>query len=115
FLFFFSSRRRHTRFSRDWSSDVCSSDLAVFLLGILWKRVNATGAITTLMAGLFLLILRLGSEIYYQPQLAAGETVSGFLFGFASVNFAHMAIFFLIFSIILCIKVSLASSSTVLA
>src|SRR5690606_39524145 len=29
--FFFSSRRRHTRFSRDWSSDVCSSDL-----GMLW-------------------------------------------------------------------------------
>src|SRR5690606_8532268 len=27
FDFFFSSRRRHTRFSRDWSSDVCSSDL----------------------------------------------------------------------------------------
>src|SRR5690606_41404583 len=29
--FFFSSRRRHTRFSRDWSSDVCSSDLDLFL------------------------------------------------------------------------------------
>src|SRR5690606_41027704 len=27
YCFFFSSRRRHTRFSRDWSSDVCSSDL----------------------------------------------------------------------------------------
>src|SRR2546422_6854508 len=27
FIFFFSSRRRHTRCSRDWSSDVCSSDL----------------------------------------------------------------------------------------
>src|SRR2546421_5449790 len=26
-LFFFSSRRRHTRSDRDWSSDVCSSDL----------------------------------------------------------------------------------------
>src|SRR5690606_40777989 len=26
---FFSSRRRHTRFSRDWSSDVCSSDLSL--------------------------------------------------------------------------------------
>src|SRR3712207_7660072 len=26
--FFFSSRRRHTRYWRDWSSDVCSSDLA---------------------------------------------------------------------------------------
>src|SRR5690606_23027111 len=31
---FFSSRRRHTRFSRDWSSDVCSSDLFV------WKTVG---------------------------------------------------------------------------
>src|SRR5690606_40427469 len=34
--FFFSSSRRHTRFSRDWSSDVCSSDL-----GLDWQqRVN---------------------------------------------------------------------------
>src|SRR5690606_40447994 len=31
-FFFFSSRRRHTRFSRDWSSDVCSSDLVVMVL-----------------------------------------------------------------------------------
>src|SRR5688572_31698019 len=28
YFFFFSSRRRHTRFDCDWSSDVCSSDLA---------------------------------------------------------------------------------------
>src|SRR5699024_1886793 len=28
-LFFFSSRRRHTRSKRDWSSDVCSSDLVI--------------------------------------------------------------------------------------
>src|SRR5690606_41127989 len=35
--FFFSSRRRHTSFSRDWSSDVCSSDLN-FLLLLLEKR-----------------------------------------------------------------------------
>src|SRR6266511_294571 len=35
-VFVFSSRRRHTRFSRDWSSDVCSSDLtAGGTLGIL--------------------------------------------------------------------------------
>src|SRR4030043_1431811 len=33
-IFFFSSRRRHTRCSRDWSSDVCSSDL-------LWRRGDA--------------------------------------------------------------------------
>src|SRR2546422_2484313 len=31
-FFFFSSRRRHTRCSRDWSSDVCSSDLIVLRL-----------------------------------------------------------------------------------
>src|SRR5688572_32112920 len=30
-FFFFSSRRRHTRFDCDWSSDVCSSDLPLFL------------------------------------------------------------------------------------
>src|SRR5699024_4895258 len=30
---FFSSRRRHTRSKRDWSSDVCSSDLITALLG----------------------------------------------------------------------------------
>src|SRR5690349_9944953 len=30
FFFFFSSRRRHTRSLRDWSSDVCSSDLLVY-------------------------------------------------------------------------------------
>src|SRR5207247_4101533 len=30
FFFFFSSRRRHTRSTRDWSSDVCSSDLFHF-------------------------------------------------------------------------------------
>src|SRR5699024_11547712 len=34
-LFFFSSRRRHTRSKRDWSSDVCSSDL-----DCVYKTVN---------------------------------------------------------------------------
>src|SRR6267142_4618482 len=33
-LFFFSSRRRHTRLTCDWSSDVCSSDLSA------WKEVG---------------------------------------------------------------------------
>src|SRR5699024_11626113 len=39
FVFFFSSRRRHTRSKRDWSSDVCSSDLV--------KLVNPTGRVVT--------------------------------------------------------------------
>src|SRR5690606_40190142 len=44
-FFFFSSRRRHTRFSRDWSSDVCSSDL----LGInIPLSVEATSSIAEL-------------------------------------------------------------------
>src|SRR3712207_1386164 len=34
-VFFFSSRRRHTRYWRDWSSDVCSSDLLV-KSGAIW-------------------------------------------------------------------------------
>src|SRR5688572_31304299 len=37
--FFFSSRRRHTTFDCDWSSYVCSSDLArIFFLVIGWRR-----------------------------------------------------------------------------
>src|SRR5690606_41062767 len=32
--FFFASRRRHTRFSRDWSSDVCSSDLEIMPVAV---------------------------------------------------------------------------------
>src|SRR5207249_8222154 len=44
--FFFSSRRRHTRSKRDWSSDVCSSDLifcvAVWLAGTFTVAVVAT-------------------------------------------------------------------------
>src|SRR2546428_4801610 len=40
FFFFFSSRRRHTRSDRDWSSDVCSSDLAA---AIIRRRVTQFG------------------------------------------------------------------------
>src|SRR5438445_13645127 len=32
YFFFFSSRRRHTRYWRDWSSDVCSSDLLAIVV-----------------------------------------------------------------------------------
>ena len=82
----------------------------VFLLGIIWKRVNSKAAITTLLAGLVLLILRLGSEIYYQPQIVSGLSVDGFAFAFATVNFSHMAIFMFLFSVVLCISVSLLTS-----
>src|SRR3712207_6905163 len=41
--FFFSSRRRHTRYWRDWSSDVCSSDLTAL-------QIAASGRKTLLMS-----------------------------------------------------------------
>ena len=83
---------------------------AVFLLGIIWKRVNSTAAITTLLAGFVLLVLRLGSEIFYQSEISSDQVVSNLMYDFATINFAHMAIFMFIFSVILCISVSLVTS-----
>src|SRR5438445_2552931 len=48
-LFFFSSRRRHTRYWRDWSSDVCSSDL--FLTLIMDQVVNQAAKIHYMSGG----------------------------------------------------------------
>src|SRR2546430_8865440 len=45
-LFFFSSRRRHTRFDCDWSSDVCSSDLDIYSQ-VIW------GSQISLIVGIF--------------------------------------------------------------
>tara|TARA_A100001015_G_scaffold69926_2_gene77457 strand:+ start:5845 stop:7497 length:1653 start_codon:yes stop_codon:yes gene_type:complete len=83
---------------------------AVFLLGIIWKRVTSDAAITTLISGLILLILRLGTEIYFQEEILTGAEVSGIAFAFATINFAHMAIFMFIFSVFLCFVVSLATA-----
>src|SRR2546430_13084042 len=44
-FFFFSSRRRHTRFDCDWSSDVCSSDLAVGARARLFRDVVRAAAL----------------------------------------------------------------------
>src|SRR6266513_1521652 len=56
FNFFFASRRRHTRSKRDWSSDVCSSDLTGRV--VTWATdngavatVNASGLVTGAAAG----------------------------------------------------------------
>ena len=40
YFFFFSSRRRHTRLVSDWSSDVCSSDLAICSTNFIAKLTN---------------------------------------------------------------------------
>src|SRR5690606_40001017 len=49
--FFFSSRRRHTRFSRDWSSDVCSSDLGCVSVGGAGDVALVGGARVAVVAG----------------------------------------------------------------
>ena len=80
---------------------------AVFLLGILWKRINAQASIVTLSAGLVLLIVRLSSEIYFQSEISSGMVVDSVFFEFATINFSHMAIFIFVFSALLCVTVSI--------
>src|SRR5438876_4262888 len=62
YIFFFSSRRRHTRWTGDWSSDVCSSDLSMVrperapvacpnwgLVIVVLARLNSNGARLSLL------------------------------------------------------------------
>src|SRR5690554_6965133 len=58
-IFFFSSRRRHTRCGRDWSSDVCSSDLTYtnFDIGLRGLWTTRTIIIFTLLTGIFFIFV----------------------------------------------------------
>ncbi len=58
---------------------------AVFLLGVLVKRVNARGAITSLLAGFLLGMLRLAAEL-------GKAQLDGFAYWYATVNFLHFAV-----------------------
>jgi solute:Na+ symporter, SSS family len=72
---------------------------AVFLFGVFWKRVNATGAIASLATGFVLGIGRLTSEMF-KDSLADG----GFVLAYASMNFLHFAFWlFLVCSAVLVI------------
>ncbi len=74
---------------------------AVFLLGIFWKRINANGALATLISGFSAGMLRLFLEI-------KKETLSsGFWLSVAELNFLYFAIFSFLFSVIILIVVSL--------
>lgn len=89
---------------------------AVFVLGILWKRVNSKAAIVTLFSGLLLAALRIGAELYYSEAInhfkATGEHLaSGLAYHFAVINFANMAIFMCLFSALVCVGVSLMTQA----
>src|SRR5699024_11437844 len=70
--FFFSSRRRHTRSKRDWSSDVCSSDLSYLL-----KRVCSPCFSDLIMLDLalfcILLILLVADSAWAQKKRGRGR------------------------------------------
>jgi SSS family solute:Na+ symporter len=75
---------------------------AVFVLGILWKRINAQGAIATLFYGLISGTLRIVLELMK-------DDLSGPLHWFATVNFSHFAIFNFIACALVCAGVSMAT------
>src|SRR2546422_797212 len=64
-FFFFSSRRRHTRCSRDWSSDVCSSDLIEKGKGFVHFHHTAYNA-----ASVFALLRQPERAVYWLRQAA---------------------------------------------
>src|SRR3989449_2525708 len=63
FFFFFSSRRRHTRCSRDWSSDVCSSDLSVPMGRCLALRFDGSGTRLAVMCEREVLLLDVATRL----------------------------------------------------
>ncbi|MDH3497100.1 MAG: sodium:solute symporter [Gemmatimonadota bacterium] len=75
---------------------------AVFLIGVLWKRVNARGAIASLITGFVLGMARLVVEI--APALQVG-----FLSTYARVNFLHFAIILFVICTAVLVIVSLAT------
>src|SRR5206468_6926093 len=77
-VFFFSSRRRHTRSDRDWSSDVCSSDLYFdpWIAGVVMPTLIIIG----LMVIPYIDTNPLGSGYYTWKQRKFA--ISTFLFGF---------------------------------
>src|SRR5215813_14403945 len=76
-FFFFSSRRRHTRCGRDWSSDVCSSDLGESLVNDATALVALQFAIAALMTGTFSPAYAAGRFVW----VAAGGIGIGLLVG----------------------------------
>ncbi len=73
---------------------------AVFVLGIFWKRLNGKGAIASLGTGFVLGVARLFAELNK-------ESLSGFMYDFATINFMHVAIFLFLICAVVLIVVSL--------
>src|SRR5947207_9675680 len=83
FVFFFSSRRRHTRSLCDWSSDVCSSDLSIFFpsadtpLGNMTTSPMFLAALITIFVVLIMVVAR--SEEHTSELQSHSDLVCGLL------------------------------------
>ena len=75
---------------------------AVFLVGIAWKRVNARGAIASLVTGFVLGMGRLVAEL-------GRESLSGALLAYAEINFLHFAVLLFAVCSVVLVVVSLAT------
>src|SRR2546421_1194634 len=72
FFFFFSSRRRHTRSDRDWSSDVCSSDLRPGAFDTSTLVTTAVSAAIPAFVAAIVLILVFAVKLGWFPALGNG-------------------------------------------
>lgn len=75
----------------------------VFLMGILWKRGNGTGAIATLLTGFVFGAARFITEV----AVKAGWTTNPHLKSFAAINFLHFAVYLALISLAVFVIVSL--------
>ena len=73
---------------------------SVFLLGLFWKRINSRGALTALIGGFVIGMLRLVAEIFK-------DKLSGWLYTFADVNFLYFCVYLTLFCIGIMIAVSM--------
>jgi solute:Na+ symporter, SSS family len=73
---------------------------AVFLLGVFFKRLNATGAYTAMVLGFIVGIIKLTLELFQKD-------LSGPLLDFATINFLYFCIYLFLFSVVIMVVVSL--------
>ena len=73
---------------------------AVFLLGVFFKRLNATGAYSAMVIGFVLGLIKLTLELFQ-------KNLTGVLHDFATINFLYFCIYLFLFSIVVMVVVSL--------
>ena len=76
---------------------------AVFLLGVFFKRLNATGAYTAMVVGFILGILKL------TLQMIGEDLPAGILYDFATINFLYFCIYLFLISVAIMVIVSMAT------